>query len=417
MAWIITGGAAQQPDTPKIQFGWGRNDGWFEASIEANGDRVVSTPATTLETTQDRIHEISEAGEIATDYVIMIDVIPRPDADDSIPEISVSSNGGVEQDSVAPTVIRSLQDGVEDVVTISSPQRTLEFPITGLIRTTGADGVEFQGFVEGTLAHHCEAAVNSRIQGATIDMLPIFSDFTASHAAGQYVRNPQCWAYDLSEKLTCVSPWNSNAGHRKAGTALTPRHVGLARHFWYPVGTVLRFVTSDNETITRTVTHRLAHPNYSPFYPDLALYLLNEDLPESITPAKVLPPNYEDYFPTGPKYVATLGFDQEEKALVTDLNVFTTGSVGFRFPDQPYEQVLYESKVLGDSGNPAFLIINDELACLTFWTYGGAGSGTFLTPHINDLNGMIETLDAAAGINTGYTLQSVDLSAFTNFTT
>jgi len=59
---------------------------------------------------------------------------------------------------------------------------------------------------------------------------------------------------------------------------------------------------------------------------------------------------------------------------------------------------------------------------LYLWTFGGAGSGTFLTPQIAAMNQMIAAmnqmiadLDAAASINTGYTIQTVDLSAYPSF--
>jgi hypothetical protein len=80
----------------------------------------------------------------------------------------------------------------------------------------------------------------------------------------------------------------------------------------------------------------------------------------------------------------------------------------------------YESKISGDSGNPAFLILDlgngPELVLLTLWTFGGSGSGTFITPHITAINAMIATSDAQAGNGgTGYTLTEADLSGFTNF--
>jgi hypothetical protein len=46
------------------------------------------------------------------------------------------------------------------------------------------------------------------------------------------------------------------------------------------------------------------------------------------------------------------------------------------------------------------------------WTFGGAGSGTFVGQYTADINTMIASADAAAGINTGYTVTTVDLSGF-----
>ena len=43
------------------------------------------------------------------------------------------------------------------------------------------------------------------------------------HATSGYMRNEDLWCADLD--ITCVSPWNSSGGHKKAGTLVTPRHV------------------------------------------------------------------------------------------------------------------------------------------------------------------------------------------------
>jgi hypothetical protein len=413
----IQGGVANQPNIPSVQFGWGRNDGWFEARPVVEGEHVIDSDVMEYYIVNDWHISNFTQGVFGRVYRIDVEVLPRLQSD-TFPNIELLTSEGLEPIPNNPLGFRTKQSGggITDIVRLTTPQRTLDIPLTGVIRTTGTLS-NFDSFVENPayLSYHCENEVNSRIQGATTAMLPIFLNYTQSNSSGIYTRNPDCWIYNLSQVATCISPWNSNAANRKAGTALTPRHIGLAAHYEYPVGTQVRFVTADNQTITKTVIGRKRHPEYAPYFPDITLYLLDSDLPSSITPCKVLPSNWSEYLPNDPRNIATLCLDQEEKALVTDLNSLTSTFANFRFPDQPYEQVLYEGKVVGDSGNPAFLIINDQLVCLTFWTFGGAGSGTFLTPQIGAMNQMIQDLDTAAGINTGYTIQTVDLSGFTNF--
>jgi hypothetical protein len=108
-----------------------------------------------------------------------------------------------------------------------------------------------------------------------------------------------------------------------------------------------------------------------------------------------------------------LGLDQEEKALIIDF--LTSGS--FRTPINANRLIFNESKISGDSGNPAFLIVNGELVLITVWTYGGPGSGTPVAEHIAALNQMIADADAQAGVSTGYTVTEADFSAWPNFTT
>ncbi|MEN9841224.1 MAG: hypothetical protein RL376_1024, partial [Verrucomicrobiota bacterium] len=69
----------------------------------------------------------------------------------------------------------------------------------------------------------------------------------------------------------------------------------------------------------------------------------------------------------------------------------------------------YEEKIGGDSGNPAFLIINGQLVLLTCWTYGGGGSGTSVHNQKAAINTLMTTLGG------GYQLTPVDLSAFPSY--
>lgn len=428
MSWNISGGVANQPNTPKVDFGFGRNEGWFDASVVLDGERVIASSSQSEATTQDRINLVSNDGTFGQNYAIDLTIYPRPSEEVQIPQISVTNNGGVSISSEAGFKLTTEDngDGVEDIVTLTTESRTLNFPVSGVIRTTG-EVVNFVRFVEGTLARHCDDAVVNRIQNATTAALPIFNNYSASNSTGNYTRNVDCWAYDLRQAMTCISPWNSNAQHRKAGVLLDVRndsgvkrlrYIANAAHYEYPVGTTVRFVTADNVVVERSVIDKKRHPDYGVMVndPDITIYLLNDDLPEDITPCTLLPTNYENFLPTGPTHIAALCLDQEEKALVTDLSKFDPDiGAQFKYPEQELKQTLYEDKITGDSGNPAFIIVNDTLVCLTFWTFGGVGRGTFLTPQIATMNQMIEDLDTAAGIATGYTIQTVNLSSFTDF--
>ena len=82
------------------------------------------------------------------------------------------------------------------------------------------------------------------------------------NATTNYVRNPNCWAYDID--LTCCSPWNmhptlrlpngslTGSSNHRAVTLISPRHVLAVRHadFYPPVGSLVRFVTKNNVIIT-----------------------------------------------------------------------------------------------------------------------------------------------------------------------
>ena len=414
MSWNVTGGVANNPGAPRVQFGFGRNAGWFEVEL-VQEDRVISSPDGSLETRKDRIEGFFEAGEIAEDYQVLTSVLPRPLDDGTPPSVTLTDGGGLEQDANDPDYIKAQAHDVWDTISVSTPQRTVRFPIHSKIRTDGPSGVIFQDFVEGSFAHHCDAAIMSRVAatgGATSAMKDMYVDYSESHADGSYEWNPNCWAYDLRDELSCISLWNSNLANRKAGTAFTPRHIGGVAHYEYPVGTVVGFLDGNGVFHTRTIIRRRRHPDYAPYYPDITMYLLDSDLPASVVPCKFLPSDFADYLPTGPQYIGTIGSNQEGRALITDMLEFSKVWISFGGFAKAAKRPLSQRLVLGDSGNPVFLVVNGDLVCVTLWTMGGSGAGNSLTLLKSDINQMISDLDSAAGISTGYTLETADLSSF-----
>jgi hypothetical protein len=213
--------------------------------------------------------------------------------------------------------------------------------------------------------------------------------------------------------MTCISPWNSTGLNTRAGTLITPRHIVFASHYEISEGATIRFITDDNQVVNRTMLKKIRRDN---FPSDITVGVLNEDVPSSISFCKVLPSNFSDYLPTGISLIGALGLDQQERATVIDMRAFATDLITFDYPVNTNKSVLYFGKFSGDSGNPAFLIINNELILLTVWTYGNAGAGTFLSLYIDLINQMIADVDVlASNGGTGYTLSTADLSGFTNY--
>jgi hypothetical protein len=286
--------------------------------------------------------------------------------------------------------------------------------VSVLIALAGASGFttdDLVSYVAGSLAAAATEAVDSRLAGKSPSTaLQIFT--TQDHAGGVYVRNAACWAADLD--LTCISPWNSVDGPRRAGTLISLRHVLFAAHYPAVKGMTMRFVAPDNAVVTRTVSEVLTHPSYIPYFPDIQIGLLDSDVPADIGFARVLPPTWEVNLPARSiaRSLPCLCLDQEEKALVSDLaSIFSDYSV-FTAPFRINSEIregFHESKVGGDSGNPAFIILGGQLVLLTVWTYGGAGRGTSISPQIAAINAMMTALGG------GYQLTEVDLSGFPTY--
>ena len=138
---------------------------------------------------------------------------------------------------------------------------------------------------------------------------------------------------------------------------------------------------------------------------------------------KVLPDDWANY--VGPmdyssfdRYEAmpALCLDYEEKALITDVRHFST-FVYFTTPALESRRAYYESKIVGDSGNPALLLLNSpadgaELVLLNVWTFGGAGSRASVYENKAEINQIMSELEAQKGFNHGYQLTEYDFSGF-----
>lgn len=233
------------------------------------------------------------------------------------------------------------------------------------------------------------------------------------HAAPAYVRNVNHWAAAHVQKLTCCSPWNSDGSFTKAGTLISPRHVVFATHFLPAVSSTIRFITTDNTIVTRTITALESITVTGVLYPDITIGILDSDVPASISFAKVLPDGWEAKLPNittvRPPAICT---DQEEKLLIRAADSIDASQpdalATFVSPPDVAYLTFYENLISGDSGNPCFFLINGELVLLTVWSRGGGGQGTSVAAFKSEINTIMTNLGG------GYQLTEVDLSGFSN---
>ena len=271
-------------------------------------------------------------------------------------------------------------------------------------------------YVAGSFAKSASDAVDDLLEGkSVVTALKLFT--TQDHVTPAYVRNGDFWGASLGNALCAIIPWNTSGGPTRAGVAISDLHIIFAAHYQIGVGATVRFVLADNTVISRTLVSRKTHPLYTGsstgFAHDLTVGLLDSSLPAEVVPVKILPADYQDYLPglSAQRSIPALCLDQEEKGLVSDLISLSTWA-SFSYPHRvnwEKRNEFFETKIGGDSGNPAFLIVNGELVLLTVWTFGGAGHGT----PINKEAAAIQTMMNQLGGNR--TLVRADLSGFTNF--
>ena len=233
-----------------------------------------------------------------------------------------------------------------------------------------------------------------------------------------YMRNTSSWCYDLRQQMTCISPWNSSGLNLGTGTAITAQHIISAYHNKLPLDATVRFITANNVIVEKIIRGRADNLDC-----DVSVYTLDSLLPATITPCKVLPANYANYLSyLGGGRPPVMFLDQEEKATVRDLRTleYRPHSTGFGVhaiepTHHPDRLQFYEATQGGDSGDPIFLIVNNELALLHVLSV--AEGGPFVSNCVPTLNAMIVAADANATArgypqNTGLPVETVNLSGF-----
>ncbi|KAK3098553.1 hypothetical protein FSP39_020562 [Pinctada imbricata] len=98
----------------------------------------------------------------------------------------------------------------------------------------------------------------------------------------------------------------------------------------------------------------------------MVIGLLDSDVPSSISISKVLPRNFTTLNTYHPYvYLPVLSTDFEEKALVDDFAYMRDTMMALRRPHSQLRLPYYETKIVGDSGNPSFFS-HRQSACFPF---------------------------------------------------
>lgn len=374
-------------------------------SVSQSSVITVLDPGSQVDTVlQDLNVSTHTGGSILTEGQINVNVLSNP-----------FSSRAVTYSSQTPTIatvdssgrVTRVSDGTAKIVVDTPALKQLlnvsvSLPTAGVITT-------YPSYANGTLGKNVSDDIDDRITNVTSSNAetykPIFS--TQDHTNSIYVRNTSSWVYGLD--LTAISPWNSNGGVRKAGTLISPRHIIFANHYTIANGSKIRFITQDNVVVERTLVNSIQVGSPS----DVQVGVLDSDVSDTISFAKFLPDGWQNYIPGIPYLPIPIFYtDQEEKALVNQWPWIQAGAVvSFSYPQStsPSRKALSEQVISGDSGNPAFLIINNQLVILTAWQVAGAGAGPSHTYYKSQINAAMTSLGG------GYQLTTVDLSGFSSY--
>ena len=270
------------------------------------------------------------------------------------------------------------------------------------------------GFGAGTYAEHSWSLLKTKLDVAA-RTLGLFSGANYSST---------CWAAGFDWSGVCKS--NSVGGPTRRGTLITPRHVWLAKHYPYPVGTVLTFQRPDNSLVTRTVVGVAFNGPIGDSTEDEYIAVLNADV-TGCTHYPVAGTWINENVAFGSTYEvlnfgAFLYVDQGQSVHLAPSHSPNThhilvgqndfGSIRF-FDDSAPTQIDRRATLFdgyqswmklpqgGDSGSPVFAPLTAStmaLATVMTGVYGGE------SPRSAVLNALIAAADSAAGISTGYSV-------------
>lgn len=224
----------------------------------------------------------------------------------------------------------------------------------------------------------------------------LFSGFT--QATFSWVRNTASWVRTFD--WTGYAAGINGLGGVGGGTLITRRHVLFANHVPYPARPFdIFFSNADSRTFQYKVLNIQQVGDT-----DIAIGTLDRDADPSLKVYRILPDDWQTYIKL-PLPVLYSGMDR--KVSTGDVTEVAGGTATVKKPAFEIAVSFSEPLRVGDSGNPIFAPIGNELILLGGWWkdgYASAGEVGYF-PWISTYRGAIENI-------VGQRLLTADLSGF-----
>lgn len=217
-----------------------------------------------------------------------------------------------------------------------------------------------------------------------------FIDYSSNARKDIFIHNTNFWAKGID--FSCVSPWNSVGGSLRAGTLISRRHIVFAAHFQLQKGARMLFVDRAGNVCPCYLGNTKDIPGT-----DIMIGALETEVTPNISPAKLLPLDFHKYLPEFGIGMPIATFNRQEKLFLTEANAipYTRQSRGYIRSSitkcKSFEK-FRERIVVGDSGNPAFLLIGNEPVLLCCLQFGGYGSGPALHLYAKEIQAVMDQL-------------------------
>jgi hypothetical protein len=209
----------------------------------------------------------------------------------------------------------------------------------------------------------------------------LFSGFV--QATFSWVRNPASWVRVFN--WTGLAAGINGLGGVGGGTLISRRHVLFANHVPYPARPFdIFFVNADSRTFTYKVTNVQQVGST-----DIAIGTIDRDADASLIVYKVLPDNWAQYIANKTQNFNVMGVTgttqafvlpvlytgQDRKVSTGDLVSIASGVATVNIPAFEVARSFGDGVRGGDSGNPIFVMLGDELVLLGGWWRNATASG------------------------------------------
>lgn len=209
----------------------------------------------------------------------------------------------------------------------------------------------------------------------------LFSGFV--QATFSWVRNPASWVRVFD--WTGVAAGINGLGGVGGGTLISRRHVLFANHVPYPARPFdIFFANKDSRTFTYKVTNIQQVGDT-----DIAIGTLDRDADASLNVYRVLPDSWAQYIAKKTENFNSMGVidiryafvlpvlytGQDKKVSTGDVVSISLGIAAVNIPAFETARAFGDGVRGGDSGNPIFAMLGDELVLLGAWYRGSTASG------------------------------------------